>query len=87
MGAANLVGSLFRAFPVSASFSRSAAFRESGAKTQVSAIFSSLFIGVSVLIVAPLFSSYPLPKVILAAIIIVSVSGLFKYSEMKAMHG
>jgi SulP family sulfate permease len=87
VGAANLVGSLFRAFPVSASFSRSAAFREAGAKTQVSAIFSSLFIGVSVLIVAPLFASYPLPKVILAAIIIVSVSGLFKYSEMKAMHG
>ncbi|MDA8885390.1 sulfate permease [Porticoccaceae bacterium] len=86
VGAANLVGSLFRAFPVSASFSRSAAFREAGAKTQVSALFSSLFIGAAMLVVAPLFVSYPLPKVLLSAIIIVSVSGLFKYAEMKVLY-
>jgi SulP family sulfate permease len=86
VGAANLVGSLCRAFPVSASFSRSAAFREAGAKTQVSAVFSSLFIGAAMLVVAPLFVSYPLPKVLLSAIIIVSVSGLFKYAEMKILY-
>lgn len=86
VGVANLVGSLCRAFPVSASFSRSAAFREAGAKTQVSAVFSSLFIGVAILAVAPLFISYPLPKVLLSAIIIVSVSGLFKYAEMKVLY-
>lgn len=86
VGAANLVGSLCRAFPVSASFSRSAAFRESGAKTQVSALFSSLFIGATMLLVAPMFVSYPLPKVLLSAIIIVSVSGLFKYAEMKTLY-
>ena len=86
VGAANLVGSLCRAFPVSASFSRSAAFREAGAKTQVSAVFSSLFIGAAMLVVAPLFVSYPLPKVLLSAIIIVSVSGLFKYAEMKTLY-
>ena len=86
VGAANLVGSLCRAFPVSASFSRSAAFREAGAKTQVSALFSSLFIGAAMLVVAPLFVSYPLPKVLLSAIIIVSVSGLFKYAEMKVLY-
>ncbi|MDG1310528.1 MAG: sulfate permease [Porticoccaceae bacterium] len=86
VGAANLVGALCRAFPVSASFSRSAAFREAGAKTQVSAVFSSLFIGAAMLVVAPLFVSYPLPKVLLSAIIIVSVSGLFKYAEMKVLY-
>jgi SulP family sulfate permease len=86
VGAANLVGALCRAFPVSASFSRSAAFREAGAKTQVSALFSSLFVGVAMLVVAPLFVSYPLPKVLLSAIIIVSVSGLFKYAEMRALY-
>lgn len=86
VGAANLVGSLCRAFPVSASFSRSAAFREAGAKTQVSALFSSVFIGTAMLVVAPLFIFYPLPKVLLSAIIIVSVSGLFKYAEMKTLY-
>ena len=86
VGAANLVGSLCRAFPVSASFSRSAAFREAGAKTQVSALFSSVFIGTAMLVVAPLFIFYPLPKLLLSAIIIVSVSGLFKYAEMKTLY-
>ena len=86
VGAANLIGSLCKAFPVSASFSRSAAFREAGAKTQVSALFSSLFIGAAMLMVAPMFVSYPLPKVLLSAIIIVSVSGLFKYAEMKTLY-
>ena len=87
VGAANIVGSLCRAFPVSASFSRSAAFREAGAKTQVSAVFSSLFIGIALLALAPLFTFYPLPKVVLSVIIIVSVSGLFKYAQMKQLYG
>jgi len=82
VGIANLAGSLFRAFPVSASFSRSAAFREAGAQTQVSAIVSALFILVTVLFLTPLFKLYPLPKALLSAVIIVSVIGLFKYKEM-----
>ena len=86
VGAANLVGSLCRAFPVSASFSRSAAFREAGAQTQVSAVFSSLFIAIVVLVVAPLFAFYPLPKALLSAIIIISVVGLFKYQQMHQLY-
>ncbi|MGH1370979.1 MAG: SulP family inorganic anion transporter [Cellvibrionaceae bacterium] len=82
VGFANLVGSLFRAFPVSASFSRSAAFRESGALTQVSALISSLCILMTVLFLTPLFTEFPLPKVLLSVIIIVSVFGLFKYRDM-----
>ncbi|MAZ87830.1 MAG: sodium-independent anion transporter [Cellvibrionaceae bacterium] len=82
IGAANLIGGLFRAFPVSASFSRSAAFRQSGAATQISALFSSLCILLLVLFFTPLFAHYPLPKVFLSVIIIVSVLGLFKYREM-----
>lgn len=86
VGAANLVASLCRAFPVSASFSRSAAFREAGAQTQISAVFSSLFIALVLLVVAPLFSLYPLPKTLLAAIIIISVAGLFKYQQMYQLY-
>ena len=85
VGAANFFGAFFKAFPVSASFSRSAAFRSAGALTQVSAVVSSLFILVALLFLTPYFVSYPLPKALLSAIIIVSVAGLFKYGQMKAL--
>jgi len=86
VGAANLAGALVRAFPVSASFSRSAAFVEAGALTQVSAVVSAIVIVLVIMYLTPVFSSYPLPKAILAAIIIVSVTGLFKYGQMKALY-
>lgn len=85
VGAANFVGAFFKAFPVSASFSRSAAFRDAGAATQVSALVSSFFILITVLFLTPLFTLYPLPKALLSAIIIVSVAGLFKYGQMKTL--
>ncbi len=85
VGVANFVGALFKSFPVSASFSRSAAFREAGAATQVSALVSSFFIMITVLFLTPFFTSHPLPKALLAVIIIVSVAGLFKFSQMKSL--
>lgn len=86
VGIANILGSLFRAFPVSASFSRSAAFREAGATTQVSALVSSVLIAITVLFLTPLFTQYPLPNVLLSAIIIMSVIGLFKHAQMKTLY-
>ena len=85
IGLANTLGALFRSFPVSASFSRSAAFRSAGALTQVSAVVSSVLLAVTMLYLTPLFSTYPLPKAILSAIIIMSVASLFKYREMKTL--
>lgn len=85
IGAANFAGAFFRAFPVSASFSRSAALVKAGALTQVSAVVSSLTIIAIMLFFTPVFASYPLPKALLAAIILISVSGLFKYRDMKAL--
>ncbi|MEM1142515.1 MAG: SulP family inorganic anion transporter, partial [Pseudomonadota bacterium] len=67
IGFANLVGALFRAFPVSASFSRSAAFRASGAVTQLSAVVSAAVLLIALLALAPVFSDYPLPKTLLAS--------------------
>lgn len=85
LGLANALGAMFRSFPVSASFSRSAAMREAGALTQVSGLISSALIAVTVIFLTPLFTDYPLPKAALAAIIVMSVLGLFKYKEMKAL--
>jgi len=86
VGLANVLGAFLKCFPVSASFSRSAAFRQSGALTQVSALVSSLLILLVVLFLTPLFTVFPLPKVLLAVVIIVSVSGLFKYREMISLY-
>lgn len=86
VGVANIVGSLFKGFPVSASFSRSAVFQSSGAKTQLAGVFSSVFILLTLLFLTPVFHSYPLPKVILAAIIIVSVMKLIKVSAVKELY-
>lgn len=84
-GIANIVGSLFRAFPASASFSRSAAFRHAGAKTQFSAVVSSSLLLLIIYLLTPLFGIFPLPKAVLAVIIIHSVMGLFKYAQMQAL--
>jgi SulP family sulfate permease len=86
VGTANFVGAFVKAFPVSASFSRSAAFVEAGALTQVSSLISGAAIIIILLFFTPLFSSFPLPKAVLAVIIIVSVMGLFKVEKMKALY-
>ncbi len=73
-GLANLAGALFRSFPVTGGFSRTAVNVDAGARTQVSALVSAGVIGVTLLFLTPLF--YHLPKAILAAIIVVAVAGL-----------
>ncbi len=85
IGFSNIIGSLFRGFPVSASFSRSAVFQSSGAKTQIAGVVSSVFILLTLLFFTPVFQTYPLPKVILAAIIITSVIKLIKIKESKEL--
>ena len=59
MGSANIANSFFGAMPGSASFARSAANLQSGAKTQVSALLSSLLVLGALFFVAPLINSIP----------------------------
>jgi len=72
-GAANIVTGLFGAFPVGASFSRSSINRQSGAATRWSGAIS----GLVVLVFLPFASVLePLPRSVLAAVIITAVAGL-----------
>ena len=71
LGAANLVGSFFQSYPVSASFSRSAVKFQSGAKTGMAAIISALIVGLTLLFFTSLF--FYLPIAVLAGIIMVAV--------------
>jgi SulP family sulfate permease len=79
LGIANMVGSLFKAYPSTSSFSRSAINQESGGTTGVSALVSVGMVIVTLLFLTPVF--YYLPKAVLAAIIIVAVFGLVNVKE------
>ena len=74
LGFANIVGSLFSAFPVSGGFSRTAVNDQAGANTNLSAWISAALVGLTLLFFTSLF--YNLPNTILAAIIMVAVFGL-----------
>lgn len=74
LGAANIVGSLFQSYPVTGGFSRSAVNDQAGAKTPLASLISAALVALTLLFLTPLF--YHLPHAILAAIIMVAVSGL-----------
>mgnify|MGYP001799517813 CR=1 FL=1 len=80
LGAANLVGSLFQAYPVTGGFSRSAVNQQAGANTPLASIISAGLIALTLLFLTPLF--YYLPQAILASVILVAVSSLidFRYA-------
>ncbi len=79
LGTSNMVGSFFQAYPVTASFSRSAISNEIGGKTNFFALISVVMVVLTLLFFTPMF--YYLPNAVLASIIMVSVFGLidFKY--------
>lgn len=77
LGLGNIIGSFFLSFSTSSSFSRSAVNYNSGAKTQLSSVFSSAIVILTLLFLTPVF--YYLPKAVISAIIVVSVAGLFDY--------
>ena len=79
LGLGNMVGSLFKAYPSTSSFSRSAINQESGATTGMAALISVGMVIVTLLFLTPVF--YFLPKAVLAAIIIVAVFGLVNIKE------
>ncbi|WP_435314650.1 SulP family inorganic anion transporter [Cellulophaga fucicola] len=83
IGSSNMVGSFFRSFPVTASFSRSAINYEAGAKTNLASLFSVVMVVVVLLFLTPLF--FYLPNAVLASIIMVSVFGLIDLSYPKEL--
>jgi sulfate permease, SulP family len=75
LGAANLGAAFTGGYPVTGGFSRSVVNFSAGANTGLASIITALLITLTVLFLTPLF--YFLPQTILAAIILVAVSGLF----------
>lgn len=81
LGMANIVGSFFQGFPVAGGFSRSAVNDQAGAKTNLAAIISALFIMLTLLVLTPLF--YYLPKAVLASIIMMAIFKLVSVEDAK----
>ena len=82
-GMSKIGGAFFQALPASGSNSRSAVNFVSGAQTQMSSIISTIFMGLVLLYFNELF--YYLPKAILASIILLAVTGLFSYKEIRQL--
>lgn len=79
LGAANIVGSFFSAYPVTGGFSRSAVNYQAGARTGFAAVITAVLIIITLLFFTDWF--YYLPQSVLAAIIMVAVYGLIDYKE------
>ena len=80
-GLANIAAGLFSGYPTGGSFFLSAVNFKAGAKTSLSAIFSSLFVLVAMFALAPL-AAY-LPRTAIAGALIVIAYGLIDWAEIK----
>jgi SulP family sulfate permease len=79
-GLSNIAGSMFQAYPVSGSFSRSAVNINAGAKTGFSSVITVIVVAFTLMFLTPLL--YYLPQATLAAVIIMAVAGLVSTKPM-----
>ncbi|MCP4044722.1 MAG: SulP family inorganic anion transporter, partial [Gammaproteobacteria bacterium] len=79
-GLSNIFGSMFQAYPVSGSFSRSAVNINAGAVTGFSSVITVVVVAFALLFLTPLL--YYLPQATLAAVIIKAVAGLISIKPM-----
>jgi len=81
LGAANLASSFSGGFPISGGFSRSVVNFEAGAATPAAGFFTAILITIVALFFTP--ALFWLPRVTLAAIIIVAIYGLIDFSVVR----
>ena len=84
LGLANLVGSLFGAYPVTGGFSRTAVNAQAGAKTGLASLVTAIIVALALVALTPLF--FYLPKAVLAAIIMTAVFGLIDFAEIRHLY-
>ena len=79
LGLGKIMGSFFQAMPSSGSFSRSAIIDNTGGKTGISSVVTSLLVIITLLYLTDWF--YYTPLTVLAAIILLAVRRIFNYRE------
>lgn len=83
LGAANLVAALGHGYPVAGGLSQSAVNEKAGARTPLSLIFASISLVIVLFFLTGLLRN--LPDTVLAAIILVAVSGFVKINDFKRL--
>lgn len=83
LAAANLAAGLGRGFPISGGMSQSLVNEGGGARTPLSTGIAAGFILIVVLFFSHLLSALPQP--VLAAVVLVAVAGLFKFSTLQQL--
>jgi SulP family sulfate permease len=81
LAAANLAAGLGRGLPVSGGMSQSVVNEGAGARTSLSGAFAAVLVLIVVLFFTQLLRALPQP--VLAAIVLVAVAGLFKFSALQ----
>ena len=83
LGMANFGAAFFQGYPVTGGFSRTAVNDQAGAKTAMASIISMVLIVLTLLFFTGLF--FYLPNSILAAVVLVAVSGLIDFKTPKQL--
>ncbi len=83
MGAANVAGSFFRAYPAAGGTSQTAVNRKAGAKTQLSGIVTACVVSLTLLFLSPLVSL--MPQATLGALVLVAAASLVKPDDFLAI--
>jgi SulP family sulfate permease len=81
LGAASLLAGLWQGFPVAGGLSQSAVNEKGGARTPLSLVVASAVVGLVLLYFTGLFRS--LPDAVLAAIVLIAVTGLIDLKELR----
>jgi high affinity sulfate transporter 1 len=83
LGAANLVAALGHGYPVAGGLSQSAVNEKAGARTPLSLIFASITLAMVLFFLTGMLRN--LPETVLAAIILIAVSGFVKIGDFKRL--
>jgi high affinity sulfate transporter 1 len=81
LGGANLLAAFGGGYPIAGGLSQSAVNDKAGAKTPLALVFASLTLALCLMFLTDLVRN--LPKAVLAAIVLVAVSGLINLREMR----
>jgi sulfate permease, SulP family len=84
LGAANLGAGLFQGFSIGSSLSKSAANDRAGAKTPLPLIVCAGLTILVALFFTPFFA--PLPETVLAAVVVVAISGMVKVKAIRRLY-
>jgi high affinity sulfate transporter 1 len=85
LGAANLAVAFGHGYPVAGGLSQSAVNEKAGAKTPLALLFASATLALSLLFLTGLLRD--LPKAVLAAIVLMAVTGLINVRELRRVWG